>query len=111
MLKRLLVILTIMLSAGAIPADAQSRYAWKDSSIPAATAPVNNPRSMDGIEVFTRPGTLIVRCPERTTVVVMTILGQTISKTTISAGTHELRIGTHGIYILKIGDNAIRVAL
>lgn len=112
MLRRLLVILFLaLLSTGSAPAEAQGRYVWKDTTQPAATSPVNNPRANDGIEVYTRPGAVIVRCQERINVVVMTILGQTISKATINAGTHELRIGTHGIYILKIGDNTVRVAL
>lgn len=111
MLKRLLIILLLSLSAAIPQVAAQSRYAWKEAVVTSAMSPVNNPRVNDGIEVYTRPGTLIVRCPERTSVVVMTILGQTICNTTISAGTHELRIGTHGIYILKIGGNTIRVAL
>lgn len=111
MLKRLFAILLFVVATGTIPAASQSRYAWKDTYVTTSMSPVNNPRANDGIEVYTRPGALIVRCPERTNVVVMTILGQTISKATINAGTHELRIGTHGIYILKLGDTTVRVAL
>ena len=102
MLKRLFAILLLVVATGTIPAASQSRYAWKDTYVTTSMNPVNNPRANDGIEVYTRPGALIVRCPERTNVIVMTILGQTISKATINAGTHELRIGTHGIYILKL---------
>ena len=108
MLKRLFAILLLVVATGTIPAASQSRYAWKDTYVTTSMNPVNNPRANDGIEVYTRPGALIVRCPERTNVVVMTILGQTISKATINAGTHELRIGTHGIYILKLGDTTVR---
>ena len=106
MLKRLFAILLLVVATGTIPAASQSRYAWKDTYVTTSMNPVNNPRANDGIEVYTRPG-----CPERTNVIVMTILGQTISKATINAGTHELRIGTHGIYILKLGDTTVRVAL
>ena len=107
MLKRLFAILLLVVATGTIPAAS----AWKDTYVTTSMNPVNNPRANDGIEVYTRPGALIVRCPERTNVIVMTILGQTISKATINAGTHELRIGTHGIYILKLGDTTVRVAL
>ena len=41
----------------------------------------------------------------------MTILGQTISKTVLTAGLHELPIVAHGIYIVKIDDFTLRVAV
>ncbi len=111
MLKRLIFIILLTLAFGIQPIIAQTRYAWRESVVTNASTLVNTPRADEGIEVFTRSGALIVRNQERTTVTVLTILGQAISTTTLNAGTHELRIGTHGIYLVKIGANTIRVAL
>ena len=111
MIKRLIFIVLFFAAIVTMSTNAQTRYAWKESAVPAATVPANNPRANEGIEVYSKSGALIIRNPERASVVVMTILGQTISSTTINAGTHELRIGTHGIYIVKIGSYTIRVAL
>lgn len=111
-IRRTLLTSILSLAATFLAAAAQPQhYAWKESPSQPTSQPVNNPRSTDGIEVYTRPGTLIVKNPERTTVTVLSILGQTISQTTINAGTHELHIGTHGIYIVKVGDFTLRVAL
>ncbi len=111
MLKRLIFGILLMVSIGIQSIDAQTRYAWRESVVTNTATPVNTPRADEGIEVYTRSGALVVRNQERTTVTVLTILGQTISTTTLNAGTHELRIGTHGIYLVKIGANTIRVAL
>lgn len=111
MVKRLIFIILLSFSFGIQSIDAQTRYAWRESVVTNASTPVNTNHADEGVEVYTRSGVLIVRNQERTTVTVLTILGQAISTTTLNAGTHELRIGTHGIYLVKIGNSTIRVAL
>ena len=110
-MRRVVMILLIMVAAVAVDAVAQGRYAWRDVQSVEAAKPVNNPHNMDGIEVYSRRGVLIVRLPERAQVAVMTILGQTISKTVLTAGLHELPIVAHGIYIVMINDFTLRVAV
>lgn len=110
-MKRWFIISVFCIFATLPAAYAQTRYSWKETTVQSATQPVNNPKTTGGIEVYAHSGTLTVRTPEKTTVTVLSILGQTISQTSINAGTYELLIGTHGIYIVKIGDFTLRVAL
>lgn len=105
------VILSLCVAATFLTATAQPRYTWKEIPTKTETQPVNNPKTTDGIEIYAAKGTLSIKTPEKTTVKVLSILGQTISQATINAGTHELQIGTHGIYIVKVGGFTLRVAL
>ncbi len=109
-MNRFFRILVLCLAATCLPAEAQNRYAWKEATTVSARL-VNKPQKTGGIEVYTRPSTLIVKTPEQIDVVVMSILGQTISKATISAGTYELQIPTSGIYIVRVSDFTLRVAI
>ena len=47
----------------------------------------------------------------RITVRVYTILGQMVSQATLQAGTSELRLGTRGIYLVRIGNLTQKVAI
>ncbi len=91
--------------------QAQSPYTWKESHAEIPEKSVNNPKNNDGIEVFTRPGTLIIRTPVKSYVKVLSILGQVISQTSINPGTFELTLNTHGIFIVKINEYTMRVAI
>lgn len=91
--------------------QAQSRYAWKESQTEVSGKTVNNPKANNGIEVYTRPGTLIIQTPVKSSIKVLSILGQIISQTTINPGTFELTLNTHGIFIVKINEYTLRVAI
>lgn len=91
--------------------SAQSHYIWKEYKQALPEKTINNPRTTAGIEVYTSNGSLIIRTNEKTQVKVLSILGQTISQATIEAGVYELKINSHGIFIVKIGDFTLRVAL
>ena len=83
--------------------QAQSRYAWKESQTEVSGKTVNNPKANNGIEVYTRPGTLIIQTPVKSSIKVLSILGQII--------TFELTLNTHGIFIVKINEYTMRVAI
>lgn len=91
--------------------QAQQPYVWKESQIEVPAKTINNPKATDGIEVYTRPGTLIIQTPVKSSIKVLSILGQIISQTTINPGTFELTLNTHGIFIVKINEYTMRVAI
>ena len=71
----------------------------------------NDPRTSDGIEIYGRNGTITIYTPKRINVRVYTILGQIISQATLQPGTSELRLGTRGIYLVRIGNLTQKVAI
>lgn len=62
-------------------------------------------------EIRAGRGVIYVTTSHPATIKVFTILGQVISAETIPAGTSQLNLGSHGIYIIKIGDLTCKVAL
>lgn len=63
------------------------------------------------IEIKTAPSAIIITVSRAMPVKVYTILGQLISSETLQAGTSQLRIGGHGVYIVKVGNYTCKVAL
>jgi len=109
--RRKYAILLFCFLAAYFVAYAQTRSLWRQPEYRITTQPVNDPKTTDGIKVYSQSGNLIIQTPEKTTVKVLSILGQTISQATVNPGIYELPIGTHGIYIVKIGAFTIRVAI
>ena len=60
---------------------------------------------------FPSNGVITIRTTRRINVRVFTILGQNVSSATLNPGTSELRIGSRGIFIVKIGNLTQKVAL
>ena len=71
----------------------------------------NDPRASDGIEIYGHNGTITIVTPKRITVKVYTILGQMVSQATLQPGTSELRLGTRGIYLVRIANITQKVAI
>lgn len=63
------------------------------------------------IEVSSKEGNIYIRTPRRVKVTVYTILGQIVTERTINPGISELKIGTRGIYLVKIEGKTQKVAL
>lgn len=63
------------------------------------------------IEIRTAKGLIIASTTRPTQIKVFTILGQLVSNETLPAGTSQLSIPGHGIYIVKIGSLTCKVAL
>lgn len=63
------------------------------------------------IEVRTQSGAIIVTTNKPMQIKVFTILGQLVSQENLPVGTSQLNIGSHGVYIVKVGGLTCKVAL
>jgi hypothetical protein len=109
-MKRLLVILSLVLTLG-LNNMALAEVQWRETNREVQGRTWNDPRSSDGIEIYGRNGTITIVTPKRITVRVYTILGQIVSQATLQPGTSELRLGTRGIYLVRIGNMTQKVAI
>ena len=109
-MKRLLVILSLVLTLG-LNSMALAEVQWRETNREVQGRTWNDPRSSDGIEIYGRNGTITIVTPKRITVRVYTILGQIVSQATLQPGTSELRLGTRGIYLVRIGNLTQKVAI
>lgn len=67
--------------------------------------------SANEIEIRTQNGAIIVSTNTPTQIKVFTILGQLISQENLPSGVSRLEIGTHGVFIVKVGGLTCKVAL
>jgi len=84
---------------------------WHETNREVQGKALNDPRTSDGVEIYGRNGTITIVTPKRITVRVYTILGQMVSQATLQPGTSELRLGSRGIYLVRIGNLTQKVAL
>jgi hypothetical protein len=111
MMRRLaVVILTLVLSLG-LGNTALAEIQWHETNREVQGKSLNDPRTSDGIEIYGSKGTITIVTPKRITVRVYTILGQMLSQATLQPGTSELRLGSRGIYLVRIGNITQKVAL
>ena len=109
-MKRLLAILVLVLGLGlesAVLAEVQ----WRETNREVQGKTWNDPRTSDGIEIYGNRGTITIVTPKCITVRVYTILGQIVSQSTLPSGTFELKLGTRGIYLVRIGNITQKVAI
>ncbi|MBQ6078767.1 MAG: T9SS type A sorting domain-containing protein [Muribaculaceae bacterium] len=104
------VILTLVLSLG-LGNTALAEIQWHETNREVQGKSLNDPRTSDGIEIYGSKGTITIVTPKRITVRVYTILGQMLSQATLQPGTSELRLGSRGIYLVRIGNITQKVAL
>lgn len=90
---------------------AAANVQWRETTTEVQGKSLTDPKSTDGVEIFQRSGTIIVRTQRTIQVRVFTILGQLVSQATLPPGTSELRLNTRGIYLVKIGNITQKVAL
>ena len=109
-MKRLLVILALVLTLG-LQNAALAEVQWRETNREAQGKMWNDPRVSDGIEIYGRNGTITIVTPKRITVRVYTILGQMVSQAVLQPGTSELRLGSRGIYLVRIGNITQKVAI
>ena len=109
-MKRLLAILalSIMLGLGSI---ALAEVQWHETNREVQGKSLNDPRTSDGVEIYGSNGVITIVTPKRITVRVYTILGQMISQATLQPGTSELRLGSRGIYLVRIANITQKVAI
>ena len=109
-MKRLLVILALVLTLG-LENAALAEVQWRETNREVQGKTWNDPRASDGIEIYGGNGIITIVTPKRITVRVYTILGQIVSQATLQPGTSELRLGTRGIYLVRIGNLTQKVAI
>ena len=109
-MKRLLVILALVLTLG-LENAALAEVQWRETNKDVQGKMWNDPRQSDGIEIYGRNGTITIVTPKRINVRVYTILGQMVSQATLQPGTSELRLGSRGIYLVRIGNLTQKVAI
>ena len=104
-MKRLLAILIVFITL-AVSNMASAQLSWRETNREMPGRSLIDPKVSDGIEMYGSNGVITIKTPR-----VFTILGQSVSQATLNPGTSELRIGTRGIYIVKIGNITQKVAL
>jgi hypothetical protein len=109
-MRRFLVILALMMTM-ATATVATAKVQWRETTAEVQGKSLTDPRVTDGVEIFQRNGTIIIRTQRPVQVRVFTILGQLVSQATLPAGTSELRLNTRGIYMVKVGNITQKVAL
>ena len=109
-MRRFLVILALMM-AMASTTVATAKVQWRETPTEVQGKSLTDPRNTDGVEIFQRNGTIIIRTQRVVQVKVFNILGQLVSQATLQPGTSELRLNTRGIYLVKIGNITQKVAL
>ncbi len=63
------------------------------------------------VQIKVAKGVIIVTSTRPVQIKVFTILGQLVSQETLPAGTSQLSLNTHGVFIVKTGDLTCKVAL
>jgi flagellar basal body rod protein FlgG len=105
-----LAILTLVFALG-LGNTALGEIQWHETNRDIQGKTWNDPRTSDGIEIYGRNGVITVVTPKRITVRVYTILGQMVSQATLQNGSYELRLGSRGIYLVRIGNLTQKVAI
>jgi hypothetical protein len=109
-MKRLLAILTLVFALG-LGNTALAEIQWHETKRDVEGKTWNDPRTSDGIEIYGSNGTITIVTPKRITVRVYTILGQMVSQAVLQPGTSELKLGSRGIYLVRIGNLTQKVAI
>lgn len=94
----------------ACPLDVQAAKSWESQRQERLAEGKIVTRTSD-IEVRSLSGTILIYTSKPVQVKVFSILGQLVSSETIPAGVSQLNLGSHGLFIVKVGDTTCKVAL
>jgi len=109
-MKRFCLILSLVASLALAPLATAEQIQWKEASHAVQGKNLTDPKQTD-VEIYGSNGTITIVTPRRIDVKVYTILGQLVSQATLQPGTHDLKVGSRGIYLVRIGNIAQKVAL
>lgn len=93
-----------------IPLEAQAAKSWESVRQERLSEGKVVTRTGD-VEVRTLSGTILIYASRPMQVKVFSILGQLVSSETVPAGVSQLSLGSHGLFIVKVGDLTCKVAL
>ncbi len=103
--------MAVVLALGAGVSAVAQQMQWREASREVQGRSLVDARATDGVEIYGSNGVITVRTARRVQVRVFTILGQSVSVVTLNPGTYDLKVGSRGIYIVKIGNLTQKVAL
>lgn len=106
-MKRIAALLIIVLSLLSSRDSVAQQMQWREVS----TKSITEARATDTVEITGNNGVITIKTTRRIQVRVFTILGQSVSVATLNPGTSELKVGSRGIFIVKIGNITQKVAL
>lgn len=106
-MRRLLIVLMVCAAALAAPLAEGAAPRWENME----RAQWSERLDADGLDVAVADGVVYLTLASRSHVKVFTILGQLISQETLAPGTHRMRLGARGIYIIKVGEATRRVTI
>lgn len=67
--------------------------------------------SESDLEILAGGGLIYITTGRTVNIKIFTILGSRIADDTLSAGTYQFAVPTHGVYIIKAGDLTCKVAV
>lgn len=103
--------MVVVLALGAGMSAVAQQMQWREANHDVQGRSLVDSRVTDGVEIYGSNGTITIRTSRRVQVRVFTILGQSVSVVTLNAGTYDLKVGSRGIFIVKIGNLTQKVAL
>ena len=103
-----IVVLFFLLTSMQVVCDAKE---WESIRRAEKIADARIVAQTEDIEVMTQKGVIIITTVKPIEIKVFTILGQLVSQEKLPAGTSQLNIGSHGVYIVKVGEITCKVAL
>lgn len=110
-MRKFFISAAILIASLGFAGELSAQMQWREGSPDINTPSLIDPRISDGVEIFSKDGSIIVKTPHRVQVKIFTILGQLVSQATIGPGSATLKMNARGIYIVKIGNVTQKVAL
>lgn len=110
-MRRILTLLVVVMAMMTVTPAIAQQMQWRESTREVQGRSLVDARATDGVEIFGSSGVITIRTTRKVQVRVFTILGQVVSVATLNPGTSELKVGSRGIYIVKIGNLTQKVAL
>ena len=107
-LSKICVILVILLAFDSMLSVAARN--WESASLEKVSEARVVAKAQE-IEIRSHGSTIYVVSSHPVHVKIFTILGQLVSETSLSAGSSQLALGGHGVYIVKVGEFTCKVAI
>ena len=105
-IRKLLIIM--VLTACAVPFSAYSK-GWEVLKVEKPQA--HRVASTSEIEIKAVRGVIYLTTTKNVNIKIFTILGSRIADDTLSSGSYQFVVPTHGVYIIKAGDLTCKVAV